>query len=82
VAGDEASGQPAGQAFVGALLMGWGLFDVVEGVIDHHILNLHHVYEPMGQSVWDWVFLTFGAALIATGWLMIRDVRRGVFGGR
>ena len=71
----------SGQAFVGALLMGWGLFNVVEGVIDHHILNLHHVYEPMGQSVWDWVFLAFGATLIATGWLMIRDVRRGMFGG-
>ena len=65
----------SGRAFVGSTLLGWGLFNLVEGVIDHHILQLHHVYERMGQSVWDWVFLGSGVALIATGWMMIRDVR-------
>lgn len=65
----------SGKALAGAVLIGWGLFNLVEGLIDHHILNLHHVYEPMGQSVWDYVFLAFGLALAATGWLMIREVR-------
>jgi uncharacterized membrane protein len=65
----------SGKALFGSMLLGWGLFNLVEGVIDHHILNLHHVYEPMGRSVWDYVFLAFGLALAATGWLMIRDAR-------
>src|SRR3954469_13321778 len=30
-------------SFVGQLLFGWGAFNLVEGVIDHHLLNLHHV---------------------------------------
>ena len=63
----------SGRALFGSTLLGWGLFNLVEGVIDHHLLQLHHVYERAGQSTWDWLFLTFGAALVATGWLMIRD---------
>ena len=64
----------SGRAFSGSALLGWGLFNVVEGVIDHHLLNLHHVYERAGQSVWDWLFLAFGAALIGAAWTMIRSV--------
>jgi uncharacterized membrane protein len=56
----------------GGFLMGWGLFNVVEGVIDHHILDLHHVYERVGPSAWDYAFLAWGAAMIAIGWLMTR----------
>ncbi len=65
----------SGKALLGSILLGFGLFNLIEGIIDHHILHLHHVYEVMGQSVWDYVFLGSGIALIATGWLMIRDVR-------
>jgi uncharacterized membrane protein len=31
------------RVILGGLLMGWGAFDLVEGVVDHHILGLHHV---------------------------------------
>ena len=65
----------SGKALLGSILLGFGLFNLIEGIIDHHILHLHHVYEVMGQSVWDYVFLGSGIALIATGWLMTRDVR-------
>ena len=61
----------SGRTLTGGLLLGWGLFNVVEGIIDHHILNLHHVYERAGQSVWDWLFLAFGGALISGGWLLM-----------
>jgi uncharacterized membrane protein len=67
----------SGKALVGSMLMGWGLFNVVEGVIDHHILNLHHVYELMGQSIWDYAFLVWGALMIAGGWSLRKVERRG-----
>jgi uncharacterized membrane protein len=35
----------SGRTLVGGLLLGWGLFNVIEGLIDHEILRLHHVYE-------------------------------------
>ncbi len=65
----------SGKALFGSTLLGFGLFNLVEGIIDHHILNLHHVYERLGRSIWDYVFLASGVTLILTGWLMIRDAR-------
>jgi uncharacterized membrane protein len=29
--------------FVGEMILGWGLFNLVEGVVDHHLLNIHPV---------------------------------------
>lgn len=67
-----------GREFAGALLLGWGLFNLIEGVIDHHLLGLHHVVERLGASVWDWLFLASGLAFAATGWMLTRtaDQRR------
>ncbi|KQN92699.1 hypothetical protein ASE95_08490 [Sphingomonas sp. Leaf231] len=65
----------SGKVLFGATLMGFGLFNLVEGVIDHHLLGLHHVYERWGRSIWDYVFLGSGVALFATGWLMARTAR-------
>ena len=30
--------------FVGSLILGWGLFNFVEGLIDHQLLGIHHVH--------------------------------------
>lgn len=67
----------SGKAFAGSLLAGWGLFNVVEGIIDHQILGLHHVneYSP-NQLAWDIGFLVFGALLLAAGWALIRAGKR------
>lgn len=61
--------------FAGALLLGWGLFDVVEGVINHQILGIHHVHPGAHQLAWDVGFLLFGALLAAVGWGLIRGGR-------
>jgi uncharacterized membrane protein len=64
------------RALVGGGLLGWGLFNLVEGVIDHHILNLHHVYEIYGLSGWDYGFLAWGAAMVVVGWVLTRAASR------
>lgn len=56
----------------GGLLLGWGAFNLIEGVIDHHLLGLHHVYERLGLSIWDYAFLAWGAAMILAGWALVR----------
>ena len=62
---------------IGMLLLGWGVFNVVEGLVDHQILGLHHVRDDLGGPIgWDLGFLAFGAALIAVGWLLARDAGR------
>ena len=64
-----------GKVFVGALFLGWGLFNLIEGIIDHHILNLHHVYEAQGQSKFDYLFLLSGVVFIVGGLMAIRGQR-------
>ena len=64
-----------GKVFVGALFLGWGLFNLIEGIIDHHLLNLHHVYEAQGQSKFDYMFLLSGVVFIIGGLMAIRSQR-------
>lgn len=67
----------------GAWLLGWGLFNVVEGVVDHLLLGLHHVIEAH-DNPWpaDLAFLGFGVLLLATGTLLVtRSAWRPVRGG-
>lgn len=57
---------------IGGFLIGWGLFNTVEGVIDHHLLGVHHVMERLGPSAYDWVFLAWGVGMIGVGWRLVR----------
>jgi uncharacterized membrane protein len=63
----------SGRAFVGWLLVGWGLFNVVEGLVDHHLLGIHHVRETGNRTAWDLAFLAFGVLLIVGGWALARS---------
>ena len=67
----------SGRAFTGALAIGWGGFNLVEGIVDHHILTIHHVrYSGSRALPWDLAFLAFGALLVLAGWMLIRAGRR------
>jgi uncharacterized membrane protein len=59
---------------LGSMIFGWGLFNLVEGVIDHHILHIHHVTESANHLTWDLAFLASGVAMIIVGWLIIGKV--------
>jgi len=65
----------SGCTFSGSLVLGWGLFNLVEGTLDHHIFQLHHVVERLGLSVYDYAFLGSGLLLILLGWSFIRKGR-------
>jgi uncharacterized membrane protein len=60
--------------FAGALLCGWGAFNVAEGLVDHVLLGIHHVNETVPRAAWWWWdvgFLVVGALMIVGGlWLM------------
>ncbi|MBE1530776.1 DUF2243 domain-containing protein [Actinomadura algeriensis] len=56
----------------GWVLVGWGVFNLVEGIIDHHILGIHHVHGGPHQMWWDIAFLVLGAVLMVVGYLVQR----------
>lgn len=48
------------------------MFNLVEGLIDHQILQLHHVYQNGDHVLWDVVFLVAGVVLVGVGVLLVR----------
>jgi uncharacterized membrane protein len=59
------------RVFVGSLALGWGLFNLVEGTINHHVLHIHHVTETPNHLLWDLAFLGSGLLLSVVGIAMI-----------
>jgi uncharacterized membrane protein len=67
----------SGKTLIGSMVLGWGLFNLVEGIIDHHVLHVHHVVERLGVSSYDWAFLGVGGiGFIVAGWAIIGAARR------
>jgi uncharacterized membrane protein len=60
----------------GWIAFGWGAFNLVEGLVDHQILGVHHVHYGPHQLAWDIGFLISGAVLMALGWGIQRSGKR------
>jgi uncharacterized membrane protein len=56
------------QPFIGLILLGAGLFNTFEGIIDHEILGIHHVRSGTHYMLWDLGFLAFGVGLMIIGY--------------
>jgi uncharacterized membrane protein len=64
---------PPWRAHFGMLLAGWGIFNVVEGLVDHELLGIHHVRDDLGGPIeWDLGFLLLGVLLVAGGLALAR----------
>ena len=70
---------PSWSFHLGLVLAGWGIFNLVEGTVDHQILGVHHVRDDLGAPLsWDIWFLVFGALLLVGGWLLHRRGARAL----
>jgi uncharacterized membrane protein len=74
-AGQRADVPWSTRTLVGGMLLGWGLFNLVEGIIDHHILHIHHVVERADHIGWDLAFLGGSVVLCLAGWGLIHAGR-------
>jgi len=70
------------RVLIGAILLGWGIFNLVEGLIDHQLLGIHHVRDDLPPGPiklgWDLGFLAWGLLMLVSGWWLARlgDARR------
>jgi uncharacterized membrane protein len=65
---------PSMRFLTGTLLAGWGLFNLVEGLIDHHLLAVHDVRDDVADPRWwNLGFLAFGAVLVVAGAALARS---------
>ena len=68
VSGEDRDVPGRGRRVLGGLLIGWGGFNLVEGIIDHHLLGLHHVRPGPDEALYDIGFLIWGAGMVLLGW--------------
>lgn len=67
----------SGNLLVGGLISGFGLFNVLEGIADHHILKLHNVREVTPhKEVWNLGFLGVSVVLVILGLLISRQKKQ------
>ncbi len=61
-------------SFIGFTLIGFGGFNVIEGIINHHILETHHVIDVANPIVFDLTFLIVGGlAFLIMGVILLRS---------
>jgi len=59
--------------FGGGAIAGWGVFNVVEGLLDHQLFGLHHVHPGAHELAWDWGFVVASSVLVALGFRLARS---------
>lgn len=63
----------SGWLLAGGMLAGWGIFNIIEGVIDHHLLKLHNVKEiSSNPGFWNFGFLGLSVLMILLGFGIMR----------
>ena len=64
---------PSVRVLAGTMLVGWGLFNLVESLVNHHLLGIHNVRDDVDDPLWwNLGFLAFGAVLAVAGAVMVR----------
>lgn len=64
----------SGNLLTGGLLLGWGIFNLLEGIADHQLLKLHNVREVTdSKEFWNYGFLGFSVLLIIIALLVIKQ---------
>ncbi|MFE2752507.1 DUF2243 domain-containing protein [Actinosynnema sp. NPDC059335] len=76
VAALNRAGTLPGRVLWGGVPAGWGVFNLVEGIVDHQVLGIHHVRSGPHELAYDLGFLAPGAALVAVGGLLLRERAR------
>lgn len=62
-----------GSFHTGLVLCGWGVFNIVEGLVNHQLLQIHHVRDDLGGPLaWDLGFLAVSVVLAVGGCLLFR----------
>ncbi|SEN13867.1 DUF2243 domain-containing protein [Lihuaxuella thermophila] len=74
---DPPTAPPQRRTFWGGFLLGGGLFNLIEGIVDHHLLGVHHVNEyaanPLG---YDLLFDAVAVGMIGWGYFLTRKGKK------
>ena len=57
--------------FIGAFCIGAGMFNITEGILSHHVLQIHHVKPGAHQFAWDLSFIGAGILSAIIGGIIL-----------
>lgn len=69
----------SGKLMGGSFLIGFGAFNLFEGLLNHQVLGIHHVNETVPEDqwiYWDIGFLIWGLAMLVVGRALYRSGKR------
>lgn len=62
------------RVLIGSFLLGGGVFNVIEGIVDHHLLKIHRVKPGDPNALaYDLAFLAIGFIFIMIGYVIQRN---------
>jgi uncharacterized membrane protein len=80
LAGRPADTSRGVKLFVGSFLTGSGIFNLVEGVVNHHLLQIHRVKPGDPNALmYDLAFLTLGLLLVIVGEMIRKKGERAAY---
>lgn len=56
----------------GALVIGFGIFHLFDSIVNHWLLQIHHIRPGPDALLYDVVFFTLGVVLVLAGWALMR----------
>jgi uncharacterized membrane protein len=63
---------------IAGILLGGGAFNLIEGIVNHHLLQIHHVKQgDPNELLYDLGFLASGAVLLLVGIMLRRGMSSG-----
>lgn len=70
---------PSWSYHFGLVVAGFGVFNILDGIVNHWLLGVHHVRDDLGAPLaWDLGFLVVAVLLTVAGWLLYRHGSRDV----
>lgn len=72
----------SGKLFAGGLVMGWGIFNLLDSLFNHYIFELHNVRENVeNPTYWNLGFLLLSLLLMALGWILMQSGKKDHLSG-
>ena len=72
----------SGKLFTAGLIGGWGLFNLIEGLIDHQILKLHNVIEfATDHTIGNYSFLGASVVMLTVSFILFQSENKKRYNG-